>query len=72
MLEVANLSLAYGLHRALDGVALNVGRGEIVDDPRRQWRRQDLAAESHRGRRAHASGQAGEPRRPRYLGAAGP
>ena len=26
----ANLSLAYGLHRALDGVALNVGRGEIV------------------------------------------
>ena len=30
MLEVANLSLAYGLHRALDGVALNVGRGEIV------------------------------------------
>jgi branched-chain amino acid transport system ATP-binding protein len=30
MLEVANLSLAYGLHRALDGVALSVGRGEIV------------------------------------------
>ena len=30
MLEVANLSLAYGLHRALDGVTLNVGRGEIV------------------------------------------
>ena len=30
MLEVRNLSLAYGLHRALDGVALNVGRGEIV------------------------------------------
>ena len=30
MLEVANLSLAYGQHRALDGVALNVGRGEIV------------------------------------------
>jgi branched-chain amino acid transport system ATP-binding protein len=30
MLEVANLSLAYGLHRALDGVSLNVGRGEIV------------------------------------------
>ena len=30
MLEVAGLSLAYGLHRALDGVALNVGRGEIV------------------------------------------
>ena len=30
MLEVANLSLAYGLHRALDGVSLNVGRSEIV------------------------------------------
>jgi branched-chain amino acid transport system ATP-binding protein len=30
MLEVKNLSLAYGLHRALDGVALNVARGEIV------------------------------------------
>jgi branched-chain amino acid transport system ATP-binding protein len=30
MLEVKNLSLAYGLHRALDGVALSVGRGEIV------------------------------------------
>ena len=30
MLEVRNLSLAYGLHRALDGVALDVGRGEIV------------------------------------------
>ena len=30
MLEVRNLSLAYGLHRALDGVALQVGHGEIV------------------------------------------
>ena len=30
MLEVQNLSLAYGLHRALDNVALDVGRGEIV------------------------------------------
>ena len=30
MLEVGNLSLVYGLHRALDGVALTVGRGEIV------------------------------------------
>src|SRR5512138_625887 len=30
MLEVRNLSLAYGLHRALDGVALNVNSGEIV------------------------------------------
>jgi branched-chain amino acid transport system ATP-binding protein len=30
MLEVKNLSLAYGLHRALDAVALSVGRGEIV------------------------------------------
>ena len=30
MLEVLNLSLTYGLHRALDGVALTVGRGEIV------------------------------------------
>ena len=31
MLEVSNLSLAYGLHRALDGVALSVGDGgEIV------------------------------------------
>ena len=30
MLEVSGLSLAYGLHRALDGVALTVGRGEIV------------------------------------------
>ena len=30
MLEVANLSLTYGLHRALDDVSLNVGRSEIV------------------------------------------
>ena len=30
MLEVANLSVTYGQHRALDGVALTVGRGEIV------------------------------------------
>mgnify|MGYP003389967921 CR=1 FL=1 len=30
MLEVENLSLAYGLHRALDGVALSVNSGEIV------------------------------------------
>ena len=30
MLEVLSLSLAYGLHRALDGVTLDVGRGEIV------------------------------------------
>ena len=30
MLEVRNLSLAYGLHRALDGVTLNVNSGEIV------------------------------------------
>jgi branched-chain amino acid transport system ATP-binding protein len=30
MLEVANLSVAYGQHRALDNVALTVGRGEIV------------------------------------------
>ena len=67
MLEVANLSLAYGLHRALDGVSLNVGPERNRDDPRRQWRRQDLASESHRRRRAYASGQAGDPRRPRYL-----
>jgi branched-chain amino acid transport system ATP-binding protein len=30
MLDVANLSVAYGQHRALDGVGLFVGRGEIV------------------------------------------
>ncbi|MBI5261996.1 MAG: ABC transporter ATP-binding protein [Bradyrhizobium sp.] len=30
MLEVDSLSLAYGLHRALDKVALTVGSGEIV------------------------------------------
>ena len=30
MLEVKNLSLAYGLHRALDNVALDVNSGEIV------------------------------------------
>lgn len=30
MLEVSNLSVAYGQHRALDGVALTVGRGDIV------------------------------------------
>jgi branched-chain amino acid transport system ATP-binding protein len=30
MLDVADLSVAYGQHRALDGVALTVGRGEIV------------------------------------------
>jgi hypothetical protein len=69
MLEVNNLSLAYGLHRALDGVTLNVNSGEIVT--RRQRRGQDLAAESHRGRRADASRQAGEPRRPRNFITAG-
>jgi branched-chain amino acid transport system ATP-binding protein len=30
MLDVADLSVVYGQHRALDGVALTVGRGEIV------------------------------------------
>ena len=30
MLDVANLSVVYGQHRALDRVALTVGRGEIV------------------------------------------
>lgn len=30
MLEVAHVSVAYGQHRALDDVALTVGRGEIV------------------------------------------
>jgi len=30
MLEVASLSVSYGQHRALDNVALSVGRGEIV------------------------------------------
>lgn len=30
MLEVAHLSVVYGQHRALDDVALTVGRGEIV------------------------------------------
>jgi branched-chain amino acid transport system ATP-binding protein len=30
MLEVASLSVSYGQHRALDNVALKVGRGEIV------------------------------------------
>jgi acyl-CoA reductase-like NAD-dependent aldehyde dehydrogenase/ABC-type branched-subunit amino acid transport system ATPase component len=30
MLEVAQLSVSYGKHRAIDGVALSVGRGEIV------------------------------------------
>jgi branched-chain amino acid transport system ATP-binding protein len=30
MLEVSDVSLAYGQHRALTDVALNVGRGEIV------------------------------------------
>jgi branched-chain amino acid transport system ATP-binding protein len=30
MLEVRNLSVAYGKHQALSGVSLNVGRGEIV------------------------------------------
>ena len=30
MLEVGALSVLYGKHRALDGVALNVARGEIV------------------------------------------
>ena len=46
----------------------NVGARRDRHDPRRQWRGQDLAAEGHRRRRADASGQAGEPRRPRYLG----
>jgi ABC-type branched-subunit amino acid transport system ATPase component len=30
MLEVSNLSVAYGKHLALSNVALNVARGEIV------------------------------------------
>jgi acyl-CoA reductase-like NAD-dependent aldehyde dehydrogenase/ABC-type branched-subunit amino acid transport system ATPase component len=30
MLEIGKLSVAYGKHRALDGVAINVSRGEIV------------------------------------------
>jgi acyl-CoA reductase-like NAD-dependent aldehyde dehydrogenase/ABC-type branched-subunit amino acid transport system ATPase component len=30
MLEVSQLSVSYGKHRAIDGVALSVGRGEIV------------------------------------------
>jgi branched-chain amino acid transport system ATP-binding protein len=30
MIEVANVSAFYGKHRALDGVSLNVARGEIV------------------------------------------
>jgi branched-chain amino acid transport system ATP-binding protein len=30
MLEVEALSVMYGKHRALDGVALKIGRGEIV------------------------------------------
>ena len=30
MLEVAGLSVAYGKHRAVDDIALEVGRGEIV------------------------------------------
>src|SRR3954469_6725213 len=30
MLEVGDLSVFYGKHQALDGVALNVARGEIV------------------------------------------
>ena len=68
MLEVANLSLAYGQHRALDDVSLNVGARRDRDDPRRQRRRQDHAAEGHRRRRAAASGQQVTPRRPRYLG----
>jgi branched-chain amino acid transport system ATP-binding protein len=30
MLEIRNLSAAYGMHRALDGVSINVDEGEIV------------------------------------------
>ena len=30
MLEVSQLSVSYGKHRAIDGVSLRVGRGEIV------------------------------------------
>jgi branched-chain amino acid transport system ATP-binding protein len=30
MLEIANVSACYGKHRALDGVSLTVGRGELV------------------------------------------
>ena len=30
MLEVRGISAFYGKHRALDGVSLDVGRGEIV------------------------------------------
>ena len=30
MLEVRDISAFYGKHRALDGVSLDVGRGEIV------------------------------------------
>jgi branched-chain amino acid transport system ATP-binding protein len=51
MLEVSNLSLAYGLHRALDGVALNVGAARSSTILGANRRGQDLAAESHRWRR---------------------
>lgn len=30
MIEISNVSAAYGKHQALDGVSLNVGRGELV------------------------------------------
>ncbi|MDP4725928.1 MAG: ATP-binding cassette domain-containing protein, partial [Desulfobacterales bacterium] len=30
MLEVRNLSVSYGKHRALHGASLRVGKGEIV------------------------------------------
>ena len=66
-----NLSLAYGLHRALDGVALDVGRGEIVTILGANGAGKTSLLKAIAGRRADAAGQAGEPRRPRSLGAAG-
>ena len=72
MLEVANLSLAYGLHRALDGVTLNVGRGEIVTILGANGAGKTSLLKAIAGVVRTLPGQAREPRRPRYLVTAGP
>ena len=48
MLEVRGLSVSYGKHQALAGVALDVDAGRDRRDPRRQRRRQVDAAQGDR------------------------
>ncbi len=56
MLEVANVSVAYGSTVRPDGVDLVVGQGRDRGHPRRQRRRQEHAPEGDRRRRPDPAG----------------